>query len=76
MTQSRRAYLLFWTVLLGLPLSLALWALVPALQPNMGQFLYWPAAWYKRFALLSGAIVLCLALGYAFGRARWAGKQR
>jgi len=73
---SRRAYLLTWTLALGIPLALAFWALVPAVQPNMGAFLYWPGVWYRRFALLIAAVGVSLVLGYAFGRARWAGRQR
>jgi hypothetical protein len=73
---SRRAYLLTWTLAIGVPLGLVLWAFVPALQPNMGAFLYWPSVWYWRFALLAGAIALSLGIGYAYGRARWAGRQR
>ena len=73
---SRRGYVLAWTLAIGLPLALAFWLLVPGLQPNMGALLYWPGIWYRRFALLLGATVVCLAIGYAFGRARWAGRQR
>ncbi len=73
---SRRAYLLVWTLAIGVPVALAFWAFVPDLEPNMGQFLYWPATWYRRFALLVGAIAVSLAIGYAFGRARWAGRHR
>ena len=73
---SRRAYLAAWTFAIGIPLALAFWALVPAAQPNMGQFLYWPATWYRRLSVLLGCILLSLAMGYAFGRARWTGQQR
>src|SRR6266403_4463147 len=47
---SRRAYLLGWTLAIGVPLALAFWAFVPSLEPNMAQFLYWPGTWYRRFA--------------------------
>jgi len=73
---SRRAYLLGWTLAIGVPLALAFWAFVPSLEPNMGQFLYWPGTWYRRFALLLAAIAISLGVGYAFGRAGWAGRQR
>ena len=73
---SRRSYIAAWALALGIPLALAFWAFVPAMQPDMGTFLYWPGVWYRRFALLLGAIVVSLGIGYAFGRARWAGRQR
>jgi len=73
---SRRAYLLVWTLALGVPVAVAFWAFVPDLEPNMGQFLYWPATCYRRCAVLVGAIAVFLAIGDAFGRAGWAGRQR